>query len=255
MKMMKKTSYLLVAALALFMLSACTLKSTPEEPTPTEVDPVAIFTSAAVTVEAELTQTALSFSPTSPPASATATLIPPTATLVNLNASPVASLPAVTQPVGVVPTLGIGTPSLVPTATLALNSTPSGPICDDMTYGDPVDVNYPDYTEVPAGTDFQKIWRVYNTGVCTWDDGYKLVPVSSSSTRSGDNNPLDAANPAWEFNKKNRITAPGEVADIGVNLTAPITNGEYMTTFILQNDRGVYFGGPLTVIIKVTDGK
>lgn len=240
----KKKIFPLLAVILVLILTACTRESA-EEATPT-IDPVAVFTSAASTVAAELTETALSFSPTPEPATETPTMIPATATLVDLNA---------TSPVGTAPTLGLGTPSLVPTATLALGTTPDGPICDEMTYGSPVDVNYPDGSTVPAGKDFEKIWRVYNTGVCTWDDGYQLVPVSSSSTRPGDNNPLDAANPAWEFNKANRITAPGEVADIGVDLTAPIHNGEYSTCFILENDRGVYFGGVLCVEVKVKDGK
>ncbi len=119
-----------------------------------------------------------------------------------------------------------------------------------MTYGTPVDVNYPDGSEVSAGKDFEKIWRVYNTGVCTWDDGYVLIPVSATSTRAGDTNPLDAPNPAW---KVKTSIAPGEVVDIGVKLSAPPENGQYTTCFILQNDRGVYFGGVLCVDVEVKD--
>ena len=117
-----------------------------------------------------------------------------------------------------------------------------------MTYGSPVDVNYPDGSTVKAGVDFEKIWRVYNTGVCAWDDGYILIAVSTSSSRSGDNNPLDSPSPAWALKT---TVEPGGVIDIGVNLTAPATVGEYGTCYILQNDRGVYFGGPLCVEVVV----
>jgi hypothetical protein len=229
----------------LLSISACSLEETPSEPTPTVVDPAAIFTAAAETVAAQLTQTAIAFSPTPAPATATSTMAP-TATLVNLDAA---------TPIGGIPTLTLqpGVPTLVPTLTPAtILNTPDGPICDEMTYGSPVDVNYPDGSEVSAGTDFEKIWRVYNTGVCTWDDGYILVPVSGySEPDKGDTNPLDAPNPAWEL-KAN--VAPGEVVDIGVNLTAPLANGTHTTCFILQNDRGVNFGGVLCVVVVVNDG-
>ena len=209
-----------------------------------EVDPVAIFTSAAATVAAQLTETALSFSPTPLPATATPTMIPATATLVNLNTTP---LPTVA--IGTPPTLVPGAPTLIPTATqVTIGTTPDGPICDEMTYGSPVDVNYPDGSTVKAGVDFEKIWRVYNTGVCAWDDGYILIAVSTSSSRSGDNNPLDSPSPAWALKT---TVEPGGVIDIGVNLTAPATVGEYGTCYILQNDRGVYFGGPLCVEVVV----
>lgn len=225
-------------------LSACGGKAA--EPPPTEIDPVAIFTSAAATVAAQLTETAISFSPTPEPPTEIPTALP-TATLINLNSTPLVNLEA--TPIGNAPTLIPGAPTLIPTLTpVTLLTTPTGPICDEMTYGSPVDTNYPDYSTVKAGHNFEKIWRVYNTGVCTWDEGYFLVPVGSTSDRPGDNNPLDAANPAWEAKTK---VPPGGVVDIGIDLTAPLDNGEYSTTFILQNDRGVYFGGPLTVIIVV----
>ena len=71
-------------------------------------------------------------------------------------------------------------------------------------------------------------------------------------TRTNDLNPLDAANPAFKFKT---TVQPGENVDVGAKLTAPLDNGTYATHFMLQNDRGSYFGGVITVIIKVTDGK
>ena len=219
------------------------------EPPPTEIDPVAIFTSAAATVAAQLTETAISFSPTPEPATEFPTALP-TATLINLNVTPLVNLEA--TPIGNALTLIPGAPTLIPPLTpVTLLTTPTGPICDEMTYGNPVVTNYPDGSTVQAGLDFEKIWRVYNTGVCTWDEGYILVPVGSKSTRSNDNNPLDAANPAWGSSKKSKIVEPGGVIDIGVKLTAPLDVGEYETHFRLQNDRGVYFGGVLSVYIVV----
>ncbi len=246
MKYVNNVWKLAILLIVIMSLSACILEDPAAEPSPTEIDPAAIFTSAAGTVAAQLTQTQEALPPTSAPATATSTMAP-TATLVNLDT------PA--TPLGAIPTLTLqpGVPTLVSTLTPAtILNTPDGPICDEMTYGSPVDVNYPDGSEVSAGTDFEKIWRVYNTGVCTWDDGYILVPVSGySEPDKGDTNPLDAPNPAWEL-KAN--VAPGEVVDIGVNLTAPLANGTHTTCFILQNDRGVNFGGVLCVVVVVKDG-
>ncbi len=250
-----KTIWKLVLLLSLLLaLTACgsDVAAELQDATPTQVDPAAIFTSAASTVAAQLTQTAAAFSPTPPPP--TETLIPqPTATLINLDAPTAISTLDPTLPT-LTPLAG-GIPTVIPTATTVALSTQSGPICDEMTYGSPVDINYPDGSAVPARTDFEKIWRVYNSGVCTWDEGYMLIPVSSTSTRSGDNNPLDAANPAYKFGgNDNPSVPPGGTVDVGAHLTAPKDNGEYTTCFILVNDRGVYFGGVLCADIKVTDG-
>ena len=214
----------------------------------TEIDPVAIFTSAAGTVAAQLTETAISFSPTPEPATATLTPIPPTATLVDLNQTPLANPtvgflePTSTFPAGV-PTFTPGLPTLIPTATQPALATVAGPICDKMIYGSPLDITIPDDTIMAPGEDFYKIWRIYNDGVCTWDDGYQLAVVSGASS-------LDAANPAWELNA---LIAPGEVVDVGAYLTAPLAVGTYETCFLMQNDRGVYFGGYLCVRIKVSN--
>lgn len=239
-----KIALLLSLVLALSACGSDLAAELQQDAAPTEIDPVAIFTSAAATVGAQMTQTAAAFSPT--PAPPTETPLPqPTATLVQLN-----------TPIGLATaTLNPALPTLISTATqVTVLNTPDGPVCDSMNYGDPVDITYADYTEVPAGTDFYKIWRVINTGTCTWDYGYILVPVGSeimAGSRTGDLNPLDAVTPAFEVNND---VAPGEVTDVGATLTAPLTNGTYATHFVLQNDRGSYFGGVLTVIIKVTDG-
>ena len=236
----------------IMLLSACGGQTVAEaeaeaEAAAAEVDPVAIFTSAAGTVAAQLTETAISFSPTPEPATATSTPIPPTATLVDLNQTPLATPtvgflePTATFLAGV-PTFTPGIPTLFPTATQQILPTPDGPICDAMIYGSPLDVTIPDGTTVNGGEDFYKIWRIYNDGVCDWDDGYQLVIVYGATS-------LDAPKPAW---KLKTLVEPGGVVDIGVWLTAPLAIGEYENCFIMQNDRGVYFGGLLCVNIKVS---
>ena len=231
MKSTKKTWLFILIILAL-TLTACGGKTADEaeaEANATAVDPEAIFTSAAATVAAQLTETAIAFSPTPEPETPTAL---PTATLIEIK-TPLPELTSTALPG--VPTF-TALPGL-PTATQPIE----GPICDEMRYGSPVDVTIPDGTVMKPGEDFYKIWRIYNTGVCTWDEGYQLIGLSGTAS-------LDAPQPAWEVTDP---IAPGEVVDIGVHLTAPLAEGEVQNCFIMKNDRGVYFGGVLCVIIQV----
>lgn len=248
---MKRINLILNIVLLLslvFAMTACDtdLAAELQEATPTEIDPVAIFTSAAATVGAQMTQTAAAFSPT--PLPPTETPLPQsTATLIQLNASPtaVSGLPTFT------PIPGVST--LIPTATqVAVINTVTGPICDAMGYGSPLDINYADDTVVPPGTTFQKIWRVVNTGVCTWDDGYVLVYVGDGENTRGDQNPMGVGKIPHKINAN---VQPGESVDLGAVMTAPLDNGTYESCFVLQNDRGAFFGGYVCVRIKVTDGK
>ena len=236
---MKSTKKIwLVAILILILtLSACggqTVAEAEAEANATEVDPAAIFTSAAATVGAQLTETAIAFSPTPEPATDIPAL-EATATLVDLNTP----LPILIE---ATPTLVPGIATFTPIApTLIPTATQGGDICDAMIYGSPLDITIPDGTIMEPGEDFHKIWRVYNAGVCTWDDGYQLVIVYGATS-------LDAPNPAWKLKS---LVLPGGVIDIGVHLTAPLAIGEYQNCFILENDRGVYFGGLLCVDIMV----
>lgn len=236
MKLIKKIGLLASLTTLFFMLGACSLPSVgKKEPTPTAIDPVAIFTSAAETVEAQLTETALSFSPT-PELTSTATpTMLATATLIDLNKTPLPTLPGATA------TFLPGVPTFTPGAAPSLTpiATQDGVICDNMEFV--ADITIPDGSTIKPGYDFLKVWRIRNTGVCTWDDGYQLVLVQGGRI-------LDSPNvPDWI---KTNI-APGEVVDLGANLTAPLANGEYSSCFIMQNDRGVFFGTWICVEIVV----
>ena len=235
---MKNTQYFLLVSLVLALfLSACGGETAPE---PTPIDPAAIFTAAAETVAAQLTETAVAFSPT-PEALPTEAGIPATVTLVALP-----SIEPLNTPIAgfETPTFAVGIPTLIPTATqIVIQPTLDGPICDNMIFV--ADINYADGTIVPPGYDFEKIWRIQNTGTCTWDDGYQLVLVSGGST-------LDAHNIAWQLDDIGEFTSPGETLDVGAKLTTPLSAGEYTNCFAMQNDRGYYFGGWLCVIVEVT---
>jgi hypothetical protein len=92
------------------------------------------------------------------------------------------------------------------------------------------DVTIPDGTSVEKGESFDKIWRLKNSGMCTWTAGYSLV------FQSGD------FNGAVNKIALSREVLPGERVDLSVELTAPETNGEYESYWMLENERGERFG-------------
>lgn len=102
------------------------------------------------------------------------------------------------------------------------------------------DVTLPDGAIVSAGESLVKTWRVRNSGTSTWGNGYQLVFVNRE--QMGAPNAVDV--PA---------TAPGQTADVSVNLTAPTGGGDYRGDWKLRNPQGTYFGDLLWVQITVPD--
>ena len=233
---------LLILLTASLTLAACNVGATPA---PT-VDVNAINTAAVATamgqISAQLTQTALAAPTNTPPPSVTP---PPlvTSAAATAGASPIAGA------TGALPTLSFNT---TPNTTQAVGFTPIGtsvaPVntavlgdsCNNSVYI--ADVTYPDNSVIKPGTNFEKIWRVQNTGTCLWDDGYKLVFIAGDRA-------LDPV--SFEFTDSADFVSGGETADLGVDLTAPEQEGTYSATWRMQSDNGVYFGTMLTVVIVV----
>jgi hypothetical protein len=92
------------------------------------------------------------------------------------------------------------------------------------------DVTYPDGSTVALGSTFTKIWRVQNTGTCSWNTSYSLVFVSGD--RIG--GPTAVSVPG--------NVAPGQTIDIPVNFTAPNQVGSYTSYWKLRSASGVLFG-------------
>lgn len=181
----------------------------------------ALYTQAAQTVQAQLTQQALSTSAgeTSGPPE----ILTPTATLTAApslmqSATPTAtptSLPTRTA------TLPIPTP-LPPTAT-------SEPVlCDHAEFIK--DVTIADGTAFSPGAEFTKIWRLRNIGSCTWNSSYSLEHVNGERMRFSKSIPL-AGN-----------VRPGELVDIAVDLLVPSDEGRYRGYWMLSNADGETFG-------------
>lgn len=205
-----------VSALLIFALTACGGKPAAS-PTSNVND---IYTQAAVTVAAGLTQTASMYTNT-PLVSSTATTQPATQTPLITDTPQFTNTPLVLN-------------TVVPTAQ---NS------CDNMLYV--TDVTIPDGTQVPAGSTFVKIWRVRNNGQCTWNTGYRLIyGWSSDSWKDIRNSPPASV-------KLTTTVAPGAEYEISISLKAPTTTGSYMAAFRLQNDKGYNFGTILTLVFQV----
>ncbi|HEY2982379.1 MAG TPA: NBR1-Ig-like domain-containing protein [Anaerolineales bacterium] len=210
-----------IVVLLAISLSACNIGATPA---PT-VDVNAIYTSAAETALADLsqklTQTAQAASPTPLP---TNTSLPTN--------TPFATLALATPFGGGTPLAGI-TPLATPVGTL------SGPLCNDSAFI--ADVTIPDGTQMNPGQDFEKIWAIQNSGTCTWDEGYMLVFAS------GDD--LDGY--TIEIKKAADFVDPGETINFKMNLTASLQKREYTGCWRMKDDGGYFFGTYLCVNIVV----
>ena len=222
-----KSSWLIIMLALSLVLSACNFGQEPE-PTP---DVGAIFTAAAETVVAqfslELTQTAQAVPTITPIPTNTA---PATFVVENPSAgtpSAPGTVPTATLGVGVQPTVVILT-SPTPIAALA---TKAEQLCMDSAWV--TDVTYPDYPEPPTIQDKQnieKIWQIQNTGYCTWDDGFALVPVTGE------------AKGKWVIDEKKEFVDPGEIVEISIDIYTGTVGGEHGGCWKMQGDRGQLFG-------------
>jgi hypothetical protein len=96
-----------------------------------------------------------------------------------------------------------------------------------------IDVEIPDDTLMQPGQRFTKIWRLANSGTCTWTRDYQAV---------------------WFFGPKMgeielvRLSVdvpPKDSVDIVVDMIAPLTPGTYQSNWKLQDEEGTMFGiGP-----------
>ena len=163
-KIARNLSILIVIIL---LLSACNL---PSNAPPTE-DPNAVFTAAALTVQAVETQSVPFSTPTLPPPAATNTSV---------------SFPT------------------IPASTLppAASATPA---CDLAQFVK--DVSIPDGSQVSPGANFTKTWRLRNVGTCTWN-GYTLVFDSGDVMGGASPTSIGSVAPGQEVDLSVNLTAP-----------------------------------------------
>jgi hypothetical protein len=241
----------MIVLTAAMLLTSCTLGQAAE---PT-VDVNAINTAAVSTAMAQLS---LQFTQTA--------LAAPTKTTAPTNTA--ASLPTLASPTvgagsptvsGALPTLSfnttpvVGTTPLAGFTPLATSAAPAGATaslgdsCNNSAFEG--DITIPDGEVIAPGTNFQKIWKLRNTGTCTWDDGFTLVYVAGSTPN------LDPYNYRFGLAEHGAddIVSAGEAINIALNLTSPCRPGNYEGHWRMQNDRGYFFGTLLSVYIEVKE--
>jgi hypothetical protein len=196
---------------SVLILAACA-PAIPVDPTP---DVMAIRTSAANTVVAELTLTAAAFTPTTQPTETPEAEIP----------TETATLAFATDPTQI----ALGTP---------------GALCDDYSFDlVSLDVTIPDGTPLNAGQEFVKTWKIKNTGICTWDTGYKAIfSYSSPPNQNMNAQPIPLT----------LLVEPGQEVEVSVQFTAPATPGKYTGYWQMVNSKGIPFGKKeYTLIVEI----
>jgi len=165
--MLKTARTISILTVIIFILSACNLPSSA----PATEEPNAVFTAAALTVQAMSTQV----TPFS-----TLTLPPPPAT--NTAAS--------------FPTLAL------PSSTPVFSATP---VCDQAQFVK--DMSIPDGSVFAPGASFTKTWRLRNAGVCTWS-GFTLVFDSGDSMNGTSPTSIPTVGPGQDVDLSVNLTAP-----------------------------------------------
>ena len=164
--MLKVARNISILTILILIFTACNL---PKSAPATE-QPNAVFTAAALTVQAQLTQSVPFNAPTIPPPAATNTSAPPT-----IPASP-----------------------LPPAASAT-------PVCDQVAFVR--DVNYPDGSQLAPGATFTKTWRLRNAGVCTWSN-YSLVFEKGDLMGATSPQTIPMVSPNQEADLSVNFTAP-----------------------------------------------
>jgi hypothetical protein len=160
-----------VLFIILFILSACNLPSS----NPATEDPNAVFTAAALTVQAMSTFSTTQVTPFS---------------------TPTLPLPAATNTAAIFPTLPRPTSTVAPPPTL---------VCDQAQFVQ--DVTIPDGTIFAPNATFTKTWRLKNAGTCTWS-GYSLVFDSGDSMSGPSPTSIGTVAPNQEVDLSLNLIAP-----------------------------------------------
>ena len=202
-----------------FLVSACGSATPSPEPT---MDVHAIYTQAAATIAAGLTQTEQ--------AKPTVTPLPPTET-----PEPTATL----QPIDFSPPTEA--PPIAPVATQAGFPTPTTDAsaafgCYNATLL--ADVSVPYGANYKPGDKFTKTWRIRNTGSCDWNRGFLLTHIGGDGFGAVTKT-IDQKIPA------------GGTMEISIAMSAPNLPGTVSSYWQLATDTGKPFGSLLGVTITL----
>jgi hypothetical protein len=233
----KKKTLVLLFIITL-TLTACNVGATPAPTIDINAINTAAVSTAFAQISAQQTMTALA-APSSTPLPTTTPLSQVTVAL------PTAAAVSPTGNAGVLPTVSFNTTPVAGITPVGGLPAPAGQIaptgvgCNNLTFI--ADVTIPDGTVFDGGEDFEKTWRVQNSGTCMWDEGYKLVYI-------GGDEELDPYDLEFKFRD---FVAAGATAELSIDLTAPLSFGRFTANWQMQADNGEFFGQELTVSIQV----
>lgn len=213
----------LLILVAANLLAACApVQATP---TVTPVNVEAIYTSAAQTVVAQISQTAAAQPSATPTPTVTLTMtttITPTASKTKQTYyAPLATAGSPTT---------TGTPG--PTATATFGAVG----CNDSAFL--ADSTIPNGTVLPAGKHFTKTWLMQNTGTCDWTYNYKFWFIGGDVMGS-------------DTFKIRRTVGASTSYQMSVDFIAPNDPGTYTGYWRMADDKGILFGTQFEVSIKV----
>jgi hypothetical protein len=100
------------------------------------------------------------------------------------------------------------------------------------------DVTVPDDTLYNGGVSFRKIWRLENTGECTWEPGVTWTHIGGALLNA-------------EGSVEVELAEPGRIVDVSVDMVAPTSPGTYTSFWRLQRPNGELFGDQAYVRIVV----
>lgn len=199
----------------LLLLAAC-------QPAPTAVPPPPAAPSATPTSLPPSLPTPIPASPTAPP---TPTVIE---NLPSNEISPQPTLIAEPTQSAEAPTATAQLPAAPPSTTPPPEQAAAADCIDKAAfYGD---VTIPDDTGFAQAASFTKTWRFRNEGDCTWDSSYALVFAGGEILNAPLVSPLAAS------------IAPGQIAELSLDMRTPDRGGTFRGYWEFQNGRGVRFG-------------
>lgn len=244
--MRKHISLIITLVSISLLLAACGGNAEPEEPAaePT-VNTSLLYTAAAETVQADMTQEALN-SPTEPPMpTATAEIIQPTAlpTLAPANGAVAAGDPNAAVPAVNTPAVAVAIPVQNTPAAPILLVTPTLPAETPKDRATWAGQDPDDFTAVNSGTSFEMIWSLYNAGVTTWTTDYSYQYWGGSEACS-----------LYSPSKIYYLTAPvapGEKVRIKVPMTAPLVKGTCQQRWVMVNADGQFFLDTFDITLEI----
>jgi hypothetical protein len=233
---LKRLVWATAALLLAVAMTSCNIGKAPE---PT-VDANAVYTSAAQTMVADLsdqqTQTAQAIPPTAQSSPTPLASFTPLATFAVGTGSVPFGTPGTPLALGTPFTVGTPKPTALPAGTNSV-SCPVG--CDNATYVGETDPA--DGTRIEGGKQFDKGWSFQNSGTCTWGVGYSFAFKDGDQLQGED----------IRISQDSDVTKPGAGQAFNVHFQAPVGAGEYKGRWQMKNASGVWFGSIVWIDIVV----